>query len=138
MEATVEIILALEGVSEVQTWELEQCQAFWITRSGRIFASATDSHNRMAYALFDILGEKNYSYLFDELGWVRGRTHCLGKKRDFISFEVRQRSISLSQKSKMIEVMDLHENMDAVLDTQHWHDGRGSIQSPRGIKRYLK
>lgn len=125
-------------MSEVQTWELEQCQAFWITRSGRIFASSVDSHNRMAYALFDILGERNYSYLFNDLGWVRGRTHCLGKKRDYASFEVRLRSVSISQGSKMIEIMDLHEHIDAVMDLQHSSDGRGSLQGVRAIKRYLR
>ncbi len=139
-EKTVEIILALEGVSEVQTWELEQCQAFWITRSGRIFASTADSHNRMALALFDILGEYNYAYMFNELGWVRGRTHCLNKKRDYASFETRLKSVSMNQRSKMFEIMDLHEHerIDAVMDIQHSNDGRGSLQGVREIKRYLR
>ncbi len=132
-EATIEeTVLALDDVAEVQTWELEQCQAFWLTRAGRIFASTTDSHHRMGIALFDFFGEGYYKYLFTELHWVRGRTHCSRRSRGYITFQI-EPPLSMRQKKIMNDILGLHEDVDVVLESDY-HNLRGR----REIEKYLE
>lgn len=97
-------ILQIEGVSEVEVWELRDCQAFYISASGRVFASM-QSHIVMATGLFP--EEKApQMYLERELRWIRGRRKCHRKNHIVDLFDIHL-PIRFNQKKQVKEFINM-------------------------------
>lgn len=113
-EAIEEIVSGVEEVIECEVWELDECDPFWLTPSGRIFVSRTLHHGGFAHL---IPGEGRAMM---EANWIMGRMHCPERNSKAVMFRLAGTPTRV-QRSRILEIIEFGGSREAYMDTPSRH-----------------